>query len=132
MALNALKGPPLAALHFSDGRAGPCPQVLAAISGWGPTATDSASTLSLPIQAGQATLQGLRETSVSLGWLAGLTFITAPIPQISAPQEPTGRPSLSPILRELVSKEVIGCQLDGLLRGDQCQVHSSSWGTFGG
>lgn len=41
-------------------------------------------------------------------------------------------PSPSPILGELISEEVVSCQLDGLLRSDEGQVHCSSCGARGG
>lgn len=38
-------------------------------------------------------------------------------------------PSPSPVLGELISEEVVGCQLNGLLGGDKGQVHGGSCGT---
>lgn len=54
-----------------------------------------------------------------------------PSPLTSAPSSGTGL-SPSPVLGEMMSEEVVGCQLDGLLGGDKGQVHGSPCEARGG
>lgn len=56
--------------------------------------------------------------------LCPLSGSTDPSPLALAPSSRAG-PSPSPVLRELMSEEVVGCQLDGLLGGNEGQVHGS-------
>lgn len=72
---------------------------------------------------------------ISLGdcWGRGMDGISnTPFLRTWAPAASVADPSLSPILRELMSEEVISSQLDGLLRGDQGQVYCCSCGASEG
>lgn len=56
---------------------------------------------------------------------ASILCLEAQTPPLLTPA-PSSQPGPSPVLGELMPEEVVGCQLDGLLGGDEGEVHSSS------